>query len=72
MSSSRMGVSPLSGTVFYGRVNAAGNAFTGQKADVTSDFLRCVLEKAEFHGGTCEIEGGGVKYTVTVKKESPQ
>jgi len=49
-----------------------GNAFVGEKQDITSDVLRAVIEKAEFHGGTFEIEGGGVKYTVTVKKESSQ
>jgi hypothetical protein len=43
-----------------------------EKQDITSDVLRAVIEKAEFHGGTFKIEGGGVKYTVTVKKESSQ
>jgi hypothetical protein len=28
-----------------------------------------VIEKAEFHGGSFEIEGGGQKWTVTVVKE---
>ena len=64
--STRIGVSPLTGRVFRGRVNKAGDAFTGEKQDITSDVLRAVIEKAEFHGGTFEIEGGGAKYTVTV------
>lgn len=68
----RIGVSPLTGRVFRGRVNKAGNAFVGEKQDITSDVLRAVIEKAEFHGGTFEVEGGGVKYTVTVRKESSQ
>ncbi len=67
----RIGVSPLTGRVFRGRVNKAGNAFVGEKQDITSDVLRAVIEKAEFHGGVFEIEGGGEKYTVTVKKEAP-
>jgi len=58
--------------MFRGRVNKDGNAFVGEKQDITSDVLRAVIEKAEFHGGTFEIEGGGAKYTVTVKKESSQ
>jgi hypothetical protein len=65
----RIRVSPLTGRVFRGRVNKAGNAFIGDKEDVTSDVLRAVIEKAEFHGGTFEIAGGGVKYTVTVTKD---
>ena len=43
-----LGVSPITGTVFSGSVN--GDLWV-VKADVTSDFLRCVLEKALFHGG---------------------
>ena len=62
-------VSPLSGRIYQGRVNKAGTAFVGQKKDVTSDVLRAVIEKAEYHGGSFEIEGGGEKYTVTVIKE---
>lgn len=64
--SSRIGVSPLTGRIFRGRTNSAGNAFVGEKQDVTSDVLRAVIEKAEFHGGTFEIEGGDRKWTVTV------
>lgn len=70
--SARIGVSPLTGRVFRGRLNKAGNAFVGEKQDVTSDFLRAVIEKAEFHGGSFVIEGGEVKYTVTVKKGEAQ
>ena len=64
--SARIGVSPLTGRVFRGRVNRAGNAFVGEKQDITSDVLRAVIEKADFHGGAFEIEGDGIKYTVTV------
>ena len=68
----RIGVSPLTGRVFRGRVNKAGNAFVGEKQDITSDVLRAVIELAEFHGGTFEIADGAAKYTVTVKKEPSQ
>ena len=67
--SARIGVSPLTGRVFRGRVNKAGNAFVGEKQDITSDVLRAVVEKAEFHGGSFEIEGGAEKWTVTVTKQ---
>lgn len=65
----RIAVSPLTGRIHQGRVNKAGNAFIGEKRDVTSDVLCSVIEKAEFHGGSFEIEGGGQKWTVTVTKE---
>lgn len=66
---SRIACSPLTGRIHMGRVNKAGTAFTGDKCDVTSDVLRAVIEKAEFHGGTFDIEGGGNKWSVTVVKE---
>lgn len=62
----RIATSPLTGRIHQGRVNKAGDAFIGQKQDITSDVLRAVIEKAEFHGGAFEIEGGGKKWTVTV------
>lgn len=69
MSEMSISVSPLTGCVYAGRLNKAGNAFTSYKKDVTSDFLRCVLEKAHYHGGTFEIRGSdGSLHTVTVSK----
>ena len=65
----RIGVSPLTGRVSLGRVNKAGNAFAGEKQDITSDVLRAVIEKADFHGGTFEIESGADKWIVTVTKQ---
>lgn len=64
-----IGVSPLTGRIFQGRVNTKLNAFVGQKKDVTSDVLRCLIEKAQYHGGSFDIEGGGKRYVVTVKEE---
>ena len=66
--STHIATSPLTGRIHQGRVNAAGTAFTGTKKDVTSDVLRAVIEKAEFHGGTFDIEGGGAKWIVTVTR----
>ena len=62
----RIATSPLTGRIHMGPVNKAGTAFTGAKRDVTSDVLRAVIEKADYHGGSFEIEGGGKKWTVTV------
>lgn len=66
--SNRIACSPLTGRIFAGRVNRAGNAFTGEKRDVTSDVLRAVIEKADYHGGAFDIEGGGERYIVIVTK----
>lgn len=67
--SRRIAVSPLTGRIFLGRVNKSGDAFVGEKQDVTSDVLRAVLEKAKFHGGHFDVEGGGKKWTVTVVEQ---
>lgn len=64
----KIACSPLTGRIFQGRVNEKLSAFVGQKKDVTSDVLDSVISKAEFHGGTFEIEGGGRKWTVTVRE----
>ncbi len=66
----RIAVSPLTGRIHQGRVNKAGNAFVGEKRDVTSEVLGAVIEKAEFHGGTFDIEGDGRKWVVTVKEST--
>ena len=65
-------VSPLTGAVYSGRVNPKTDTWIGKKTDVTSDFLRCVIEKAAFHGGEFEIRGSsGTLHIVTVRKETP-
>jgi len=60
--------SPLTGRIFSGRLNKAKNAFVGQKTDVTSDVLRSVIEKADFHGGTFDVQAGEKRWVVTVTK----
>ena len=62
----RIATAALTGRIYMGRTNKAGNAFAGQKKDVTSDVLKAVIDKAAFHGGTFEIEGGLSKWIVTV------
>lgn len=64
----RIGCSPLTGRIYSGRLNKEQNAYVGEKRDVTSDVLRSVIEKADFHGGSFEIEGGDEKWLVTVVK----
>ncbi|WP_219209483.1 DUF7446 family protein [Variovorax boronicumulans] len=64
--STRIACTALTGRIVQGRVNAAGNTFTGVKKDITSDVLKAVIDKAAFHGGTFEIVGDGKKWDVTV------
>ena len=59
--------SPLTGRIFSGRVNKEGTAFTGDKKDVTSEVLKAVIEKAEYHGGQFVIEAGNRKWTVSIE-----
>jgi hypothetical protein len=61
-------VSPLTGEIFQGRVNKAGNAFLSGKKDITSQVLRVIIEKAEFHGGEFEIRGAGKHWVVAVRE----
>ena len=70
--STRIATSPLTGRIYQGRTNKAGTEFVGAKRDVTSDVLCALTEKARLHGGLFEVEGGGEKWTVTVRKETQQ
>jgi hypothetical protein len=63
-----LGLSPLTGDIYSGTVK--GDMWVGKKTDVTSDFLRCVLEKAKYHGGKFEVRGGSKLFVVTVVEVS--
>ena len=65
----RIACSPLTGAIYMGRVTKDGTAFAGAKTDVTSDVLGAIIEKADFHGGTFEVNDGSRKWTVTVELE---
>lgn len=41
----RVQISPLTRTIYAGRINAAGNAWSGEKHDVTSDVVGAIIEK---------------------------
>lgn len=45
MSDLRIGCSPITGTIFAGRLNKKGNLWVGKKTDVTTDVLHSVLKK---------------------------
>lgn len=61
--------SPLTGRIYSGRVNKARTAFVGSKQDVTSEVLKAIIEKADYHGGEFAIEGAGKKWMVTITEQ---
>ena len=66
----RIATAAVTGRIYMGRVNKAGNSFVGQKTDVTSDVMKAVIDKAEYHGdGGFEIVSGDQRWTVNVTKE---
>jgi hypothetical protein len=72
MTMTHIGVSPLTGHIFQGKLNKAGNSFTDSKKDITNQVLRVIIEKADFHGGEFEVRGGDRLWTVTVKEEKKE
>lgn len=45
MSKLRIQCSPITGTIYAGRTNKTGDAWAGEKVDVTSDVLGAVIQK---------------------------
>lgn len=66
--STRIACSPLTGRIQQGRLNKAQNAFVGEPTDVTSDVLRAVIEKAEYHGGPFLVSAGDELWDVVITK----
>lgn len=68
----RLAVTALAGRIVAGFENAKGTEITeGSRQDVTSDFMKAVIDKAEWHGGSFDITGGGESWEVTVTKRVP-
>ena len=64
----RIACTALTGRIVMGSVDKTGTYFTGVKKDITSDVLKAVIDKAEFHGGSFDVEGGGKKWVITVSE----
>ncbi len=62
--------SPLTGRIYSGRTNKTGDCFVGQKQDVTSQVMRALIDKAEYHGGEFLIKGGDRTWEVTVREQA--
>ncbi len=63
----RLAVTALTGSVMAGKANAKGDGLLNRQ-DVTSDFMKAVIDKADFHGGSFIIRGDGKQWEVTVKQ----
>jgi len=62
----RLAVAALTQNVYVGRVNKAGTLFLDGKQDITSDFLKAVIDR--FSGGADTIRSSdGEIYKVTVE-----
>jgi len=63
----RLGVSPMSETVYAGKISPDGSRFIGEKKDVTSDFIKAIIDK--FGNSTAVIGAKGFKqYRITVEE----
>lgn len=56
----RIACTAMTGRILMGRVSKDGLDFCGNPKDVTSDVLKAIIEKLEFHGGEMKITKAGV------------
>ncbi|ANI14437.1 hypothetical protein A9C11_23240 [Pseudomonas citronellolis] len=66
----RIACTALTGRIMSGRVNKAGDSFTGTPKDVTSDVLKAVIDKLKHHGGSFDITCDGA-VVATLRLEEP-
>jgi hypothetical protein len=65
----RLAVTAIDGRIIAGYENAKRTEITeGSRQDVTSDFMKALIDKGEHHDGEFEIGGGGEMWDVTVTK----
>ena len=67
MNQTRLAISPLSNRVYTAKMKDQGNGklvVTGQKTDVTEDFLRCVVR---FSNEVTEFEVDGLTFRISCK-----
>jgi hypothetical protein len=69
-----VGCSPLTGTIFAGRILKDGRTWASGKEDVTIEALTAVAQHVEQFGEPVEIslaDGTGVEYRIKVETEQP-
>lgn len=69
MKNLKIATAVMSGRIYAGKVNKAGNAFLDGKIDVTGDCVNAVCEHAIGKGGVITLTANGIEiYEVTVRK----
>lgn len=65
----RLAVTALGGRVMAGKANSKGTELLpASRQDVTSDFMKALIDKASYHKGSFDIVSGDDKWDVTVTK----
>lgn len=68
----RIACTALTGRIMLGRVSKSGLDYVGDPVDVTSDVLKAIIDKLEFHGDSMPIScDGKVIATITLTKVQP-
>lgn len=68
--SSRIACTALTGRIRMGKVSKDKCSFVGTPVDVTSDVIKAMMDKLEYHGGAMDItEDGKTVATITLTKQ---
>lgn len=65
MNDLRVAMSPLTRRIYAGKMKANGREWSGDKVDVTEDFLRCVVWRCS---ESTEFEVDGMKFRATCER----
>lgn len=60
----KLGCSPITPTIFAGKLNKKGNMWVGEKQDVTNECLSAVFEYIAVHRKTMIAEYKGKEYSI--------
>lgn len=67
----RIACSPLTGTIYAGKINKGGDAWRGEPLDVTSDVLGSVIAKIGAGNVIVVRENGQPAYEIEVRRTLP-
>lgn len=72
MNKLRVGCSPITKTIYAGRVNDAGDMWSGKKHDVTNDVIGAIIEKIGSNNKMVISEDGVPVYEISVRALKPE
>lgn len=64
----KIGCSPITPTIFAGKLNKKGNQWLGNKQDITEQCLSAVFEFIAVHKKTMIAEYKGFEYSIELQK----